>query len=203
MNYGQVKTQTLKLMKQYSVAGTEIPASYNNQADYLTVIPGLVNEAMMEIATTVRKIPAVIRLSDLPKEELGKQVRYCMPYDFYQLVSGDVVKTSNGMLLHTNHFMLQGKTYIVVPACEDGDYEITYYRYPYLLPDEPSDDAPLDNTVDTHLAIPYYVASKLLMTDDEFQCALCNNTWDEKLRNMQQNISMEVRTVTDVYGFNL
>ena len=90
-----------------------------------------------------------------------------------------------------------------IPAEEAGDYEITYYRYPALSPDEPDDNAMLDNTPDTHLAIPYYVASKLLMSDDEFQCALCNNTWDEKLRMMQQDINVEVRTVEDVYGFNL
>ena len=203
MNYGQVKNQALKLMKQYSIAGSEIPASYNKQADYLVVIPGLVNEAMMEIATTVRKLPVIVNLGDLPHEQIGAQVRYTLPDDFYQLVSGLVMRTVDGRLLHTNQFMVQGKQCLIVPAEEAGDYEITYYRYPALLPDEPDDNAMLDNTPDTHLAIPYYVASKLLMSDDEFQCALCNNTWDEKLRMMQQDINVEVRTVEDVYGFNL
>lgn len=202
MNYGQVKTQTLKLMKQYSVAGTEIPVSYNNQADYLTVIPGLVNEAMMEIATTVRKIPVIAQLSTLPSEVVGHRVKYTLPDDFYQFVSGSVLKTLDGHILHTNCFMLQGHKYLFVPADEAGDYEITYYRYPELLPDDPDEDAELDNTPDTHLAIPYYVASKLLMSDDEFQCALCTNTWDDKLRMMQPDVHMEVRHVTDVYGFN-
>ena len=203
MNYGQVKNQALKIMKQYSIAGSEIPASYNNQADYLVVIPGLVNEAMMEIATTVRKIPVVMNMSDLPSEQLGeRQTRYTLPDDFYQFVSGDVLRTIDGHLIHTNHFMLQGKQYIIVPTCEAGDYEFTYYRYPRMLPESPEDTASLDNTPDTHLAIPYYVASKLLMTDDEFQCALCHNTWDDKLRNMQPDITSEAHQVCDVYGFD-
>lgn len=202
MNYGQVKDQTLKLMKQYSIAGNEIPADYNNQDDYLAAIPGLVNEAMMEIATTVRKIPVVVKLSELPHEELGMSTSYTLPDDFYQLISGSVVRTLEGHLLHTNIYMLRGKKCLVVPTHEAGDYEVTYYRFPELLSEDPAVDTELDNTPDTHLAIPYYVASKLLMSEDSFQCALCNNLWDEKLKMMQQAVTVEVRRVDDVYGFH-
>ena len=60
MTYEQVKNQTLKLLNQYSVAGNKVEGSYNNQADYLKRIPELVNDAMVEIATTARKIPQTV-----------------------------------------------------------------------------------------------------------------------------------------------
>ena len=97
MNYGQVRDQVLKLLNQYSIAGAQVSPSYNNQQDYLNRIPGLVNDAVMEIATTARKIPALIRLDDLEHEEKGKEIWYELPEDFYQLVSGSVVQAREGV----------------------------------------------------------------------------------------------------------
>ncbi len=43
MTFGELKKRVLQLIFSYSVAGSEIPATYNNQADYLAMIPGLIN----------------------------------------------------------------------------------------------------------------------------------------------------------------
>lgn len=51
-----VQDITLQLINQYSIAGSLVSASYNNQQDYLLRIPLLVNDAQNYIATTAKKI---------------------------------------------------------------------------------------------------------------------------------------------------
>ena len=65
MTYGELKKRVLQLIFSYSVAGSEIPATYNNQADYLAMIPGLVNNGQMDIATSVKRLPAQVLIDDL------------------------------------------------------------------------------------------------------------------------------------------
>jgi len=201
LNYGQVKDQVLKLLNQYTRAGAPVTDSYNNQLDYLKRIPSLVNDALMEIATTARKIPAVLTLSSLPRSVVGDQARYELPEDFYQFVSGSVVTTTTGKLLHTNCFSTQGRKTLLVPKDEAGDYTISYYRYPTLLPENPDDGAELDNEPETHQAIPFYVASFLVAHDDAFLCSLFSNKYADKLAKMFAGITTEVRPVDDAYGF--
>ena len=204
MTYKWVKEQTLKLLNQYSVAGREIPVTYNNQEDYLKRIPSLVNDAMMEIATTVRKIPETMCLTELLGEEHGNEMWYELPDDFYQFKSGDTVRTTNGRVLHTNLYSILGKKTLVIPKKEVGDYYITYYRYPRLLDEtQPWDDAILDNDPETHAAIPFYVASFLVAQDNSFLCALFTNKFDDKLSKMLPTISASAVQTEDVYRFDL
>ena len=65
MNYGQLKRQVMQLVFSESIAGNEIPVTYNNQAEYIRAIPGLANDCMMYIATTVKKIPELVLLTSL------------------------------------------------------------------------------------------------------------------------------------------
>lgn len=203
MTYGQVKTLVLKLLNQHSVAGTLVENSYNNQQDYINRIGALINDATMEIATSVRKIPEVLRLEDLDAEDLGETLRYEMPANFYQLVSGDTAVTCRGAVVPTNQYSVQGQRYLLLRKNEvDADQvSVTYYRYPELLPDNPSDSDQLDNTPDTHQAIAYYVASMLVAQDDAFLCALLNNKYEDKLARLSPGVTMEVRPIEDAYSF--
>lgn len=201
MNYGQVRDQVLKLLNQYTRAGAAVEPSYNNQQDYLNRIPGLVNDAMMEIATTARKIPATIALDDLPSQALGEEVRYQLPESFWQFLSGSVVTTREGRTLHTNCYTLQGRRYLLLPQEEAGSCTITCYRYPELLSDKPADTDQLDNAPETHFAIPFYVASYLVAGEDNFLCALFYNKYEDKLAKMGQGLTAQVQSVSDSYRF--
>jgi len=201
LTYGQVRDQTLKLLNQYTVAGRPVEPSYNNQEDYIKRIPALVNDAMMEIATTARKIPAQLRLRDLGCTKMGGQVRYELPEDFYQFVSGSVVTTVEGAVLHTNRFARLGQRTFLVPDTENGDYTLTYYRYPRLLEEEPDEEEQLDNEPETHYAIPFYAAAFLADHDDSFLCALFMNKFEDKLAKMSQGVNARPETVSDVYRF--
>lgn len=201
MNYGQVRDQVLKLLNQYTVAGTPVPGSYNNQQDYLNRIPGLVNDALTEIATTARKIPATVNLVDLFPEEYGAWIRYALPNDFYQFVSGSVIDTLEGDILPANLFQVQGRKYLLVPKDKAGDYTITYYRYPRLISENPNDRTELDNEPETHYAVASYVAAHLLAHDNLSLSAMYHNAYEDKLAKMGPGVTAEVRTVGDVYGF--
>lgn len=205
MNYGQVRDQALKLINQYSVAGEKVALSYNNQEDYVLRIPGLVNDCMMEIATTARKIPATLILSyDLDYDFIGNYTRFQLPDDFYQFKTGDtLVTTAEGFTFHTNLYRIQGRNYLLIPSRElerGQTYTITYYRYPTMLPEKPADDAALDNVPETHYAIPYYVAAYLVIYDDAFQYASFYNKYEDRLQKMMPDISAEAHPVADVYG---
>ena len=201
MTYEQVKNATLKLLNQFTMAGVPVAGSYNNQQDYLNRIPTLVNDALMEISTTAKKITVLQNLRSLPREDLGKQVRYELPGDFYQLVSGSVVTTQEGKVLHTNQYSTQTSKYLLVPKEEAGDYTVAYYRYPQLLPETPAADDELDNDPETHFAIPYYVAAMLVIHDDAFLYASFYNKYEDKLAKMGPGLTAEIDATQDVYAF--
>lgn len=201
MNYGQVRDQVLKLLNQYTRAGTPVEGSYNNQQDYLERIPGLVNDAMMEIATTARKIPMLVRLESLLHEETEREVRYELPENFYQMESGSVTVTHEGKTLHTNQYAIHGKKYLVIPKKEAGDHTIICCRYPNLLGEKPAETDELDNQPETHYAVPFYVAAYLVIHDDPFLYATFYNKYEDKLAKMGPGVTAEVRPTADAYGF--
>ena len=207
MNYGQARDLILKLLNQYTVAGEEYAVTYNNQQDYLNRIPALLNDAMMEIATTMKKIPATMNLNDLVCEERGHTLRFELPTDFYQFESGDTVRTKNGFTFHTNWYAQQGKRFLIIPKAEkpkdQSEYEITYYRYPTLLPEKPADSVPLDNDPETHTAAAYYAASFLVADDSAFLASMFMNKYEDKLAKMSRGISAEVHPTADSYLFSL
>lgn len=207
MTFEQVQNQVLKLLNQYSVAGALVAPAYNNQQDYLNRVASLANDAVMEIATTARKIPATLDLSTLESEDAGDWVRYELPEDFYQFKTGDtLLTTDDGHLLHTNRYTISGQKYLLVPKreIEEGSsYTITYYRYPRLLSDKPAPTDELDNAPETHYAVPFYVAAFLVIHDDNFLFASFYNKFEDKLAKMSAGLSVEARSVDDVYNFGM
>lgn len=207
MTFEQVQNQVLKLLNQYSVAGALVAPAYNNQQDYLNRVASLANDAVMEIATTARKIPATLDLSTIGSEDAGDWVRYELPEDFYQFKTGDtLLTTDDGHLLHTNRYTISGQKYLLVPKreIEEGSsYTITYYRYPRLLSDKPAPTDELDNAPETHYAVPFYVAAFLVIHDDNFLFASFYNKFEDKLAKMSAGLSVEASSVDDVYNFDM
>ena len=64
MTYGEMKSFVLQLLHQYTVAGDEIPDTYNGQADDLLRIPLLTRDAVLYVTTTNRKLRAVAELAE-------------------------------------------------------------------------------------------------------------------------------------------
>ena len=105
MTYGQMRDRVLMLLNQYSIAGGKIRVTYNNQADYLTRVPGAVNEALVYLATTARRLRKVRQLEEA--ERTGTWRVFALPEDCWQVCSGGV-------------FRLLGEDRLAVAGAADG-----------------------------------------------------------------------------------
>lgn len=202
MLYSEIKRETLGHINQYSIAGSPIAASYNNQADYLSRIPLLINEGVMNIRTLVKPEPVVFPLTE--GEEYGGMWRYELPEDFWSLKTGGVSVIRDGQFRKTNNYRLMGKKYILIPKNADGQFSVEYYKYPNKLPlDNTLTDAfDLEEDPEVIQAATYYAAANLVMYDDEHACACLYNDYESRLGRISPGITVEVRPVDDAYCFH-
>lgn len=199
MTYGQVKRAALRLINASTVAGVEIPLSYNDQADLVKAMPTLVDDAVMQIATTVKKIPAAACLGTLERVQSGGRELVSLPADCWRLMSGGLLQPESGERFR-DYRLLGGR--LLLPAGL-GELWAEYWRYPTSVGSDPDDEAPLDNSPDTHTAIPYFVAGQLVMYDDAFRYAALHSEWESRLRRLGENVFTEIGRVRDAYaGFD-
>lgn len=210
MTYGQLKKLVMQLIFSESIAGNEIPETYNNQADYLRMIPGLANDGMMYIATTVKRIPELLPLSSLSRKEVGDYYQYSLPGDFWQMHNGGLIwqkpiGAGQTAFERFHWYRLYARDQLLVPKNTPNLDEmiVEYYRYPRQLEDEPADDDVLDNTPDTHAALPYYIAAQLVMYDDPFRYSALWNAFETRLSRITEPVTTEYSMVDNTYdGFN-
>lgn len=69
-------------------------------------------------------------------------------------------------------------------------------------PTEPPDCAELDNAVETHFPIPYYVAAHLVLDEDAFAYASLENEWTSKIQRLYQLPQPYRHIVEDSYGLD-
>ena len=201
MLYSEIKRETLGHIDQYSMAGSPVAASYNNQADYLNQIPILINEALVNIRTLVKPEPVVLQLTD--GEEYGHMMRYELPEDFWSLKTGGVSVIRHGRFTKTNDYRLQGKKYFLTPKTEDS-YTVEYYRYPNMLPvDRTPEDFNLEEDIEVIQAATYYAAANLVMREDEFMYASLYNDYESRLSRISRGTTVEIQPVQDAYLFNM
>ena len=196
MTYGQVKRAALRLLNAGTIAGLEIPPSYNDQADLVLAMPSLVDDAVMQIATTVKKIPAAASLEKLEKTGAGSGVLYTLPADCWRLMNGGLLRPGDDRRF--SDYRLLGRQ-LLLPA-EEPELWVEYWRYPASVGNEPDEDSPLDNSPDTHTAVPYFVAGQLVMYDDAYRYAALHNEWESRLRRLGEAVFTESSRVRDAYA---
>lgn len=198
MKYADIKREVLSHINQYTMAGSQVAPSYNNQADYLNRIPVLLNEALVNIRTLVKPIPVVLPLTD--GEPYGGMVRYELPTDFWSLRTGGVSVIRNGRFRRTNQYRLQGRKYILAP--DDGEYTVEYYRYPVQLPLDSTltDSYEVEEDPEVIQAATYYASAYLVLQEDEFAYATLYNDYESRLGRISPGITAEVQPVEDSYG---
>ena len=206
MNYGEARDLALHLIHQESIAGTRIPGTYNNQQDYLDKIPGLINAAQMDLATTSKKIPASVTLGELTFTQTGHSCIYNLPGNLWQRKgSGILVPTrandyaEAGLYKRFNRCKELGRDRLVLPTGLPDDSILEYWRYPYRLGPNPDDSEELDNAPEAQEAVPYYVAAHLVIWDDAFLYASFYNTYEEKKMQMVELPTTEPSVVEDVF----
>lgn len=186
MTYGLLKRRVLELLDQYSVAGETIPPDYNNQSDYESRIPGLLNSALVEIRGQYPR-RAVAELSGGVRR--GFLTEYSLPRNFKSLCTGGVYV--GGERTPTNEYQLFGDSHILVPG--DRKYYVEYWRKPESLVTSPSDETELDEDDDALEAAIAYAAAWLTLNDDSFNHTALKNLYEDKLIRMAPPVTAEYR----------
>ena len=202
MTYGELKNRVLELIFSYSVAGSQIPATYNNQADYIAMIPGLVNNGQMDIATSVKRIPAIAFLEDLEQEQAGERVLYKLPDDCWlPFTGGLLLPRSRRYERFFGYRIIAGK--IELPWRAPEGMALEYWRYPERVSADTGDDVVLDNTPDVHECLVFYVAAHLLAYDDAYRYTVFLNMYEERISRLREPIWMEPGPIEDVYRMRM
>ncbi|MBR3569845.1 MAG: hypothetical protein IKN96_03450 [Oscillibacter sp.] len=197
MQYRTVKRAVLELIDRHSVAGEEISPAYNNQSDALRRIPGLVNQALLDIRTGPAPERSVCRLDGGERLPDGRR-RHALPGDFWRLCSGGVRKLCADGARPANDYELWGERAIVTP---EGSYSAEYYHYPALLPDDPTDEYECGETAEVLRLACLYAAACLMRTEDEFAYATLYEEYETRLNRLTPAVVAEVGAVADAYGF--
>ena len=198
MTYGEMKNYVLKLLNRYSIAGEQVPMSYNDRADIEARIPELTRDALQYIATSCRRLREVAPLA--APERVGKFRLYQLPDDCYQLCGGLLRLTRGGNVVRYSNYRPVGGRQVLIPASDDGQYLVEYFRYPVLFEGEPADEDFLDCPPEAQMAVAYYVAAHLAMEDNNYLHAALHNEFELKMLRLQEAPVTECGVVEDVYG---
>ena len=198
MTYGELKNRVLELIFSYSVAGSQIPATYNNQTDYIAMIPGLVNNGQMDIATSVKRIPAMVMLSELESEQIGERVLYKLPADCWMPFTGGLLfPGSRRYERFFGYRIIAGK--LELPRHAPEGMALEYWRYPERVTAQTADSVELDNTPDVHECLVFYVAAHLLAYDDAYRYTTFLNMYEERISRLKEPVWIEPGPIEDVY----
>ncbi len=201
MTYDELKNRVLELIFSYSVAGSQIPAAYNNQADYLAMIPGLINNGQVDIATSVKRIPAVAFLDDLEIEQAGESFLYVLPSDCWLPFTGGLLfPESRSYERYFGYRFIGGR--IEVPFHAPSGLALEYWRYPEMVSSQTADSTELDNTPDVHECLVFYVAAHLLAYDDAYRYTVFLNMYEERRKRLREPVWIEPGPIHNVYQQN-
>lgn len=201
MNYKQARLITLQLINRYTMAGSRIADTYNDQADYLRRIPALLNDAAMQAATTTAPIRVLDELRNLRCDDNGAWLVYTMPEDCWQMASGGLIRCHAAEFERFHGYHPVGANQFAVPKGLRGELQVEYFRYPRMLGEDPGDEDELDNTPAAQAVLPYYAAAQLLMQEDAFAYSSLKNEFESRLARLAQRPHTDFNTVDDAYGW--
>lgn len=200
MTLGECKRKALELIFQYSSAGTVIPDSYNDQADYTGRIPGLVNAAQLEIAA-IRPIGTLIAVSSLtrgPAPVAGNTV-YLLPEDCFRIMDGGLARIGQGSVRREKDYRLLFPNRLLLLTSDVRDLYLEYFRYPEKLALTAPDSTELDNCREAQECVPYYVAAQLVLYDDPYRYSVLYNEYLRRLALLRCPERAEHGLVENVY----
>lgn len=197
----------LQLLNQYSITGTLVPLSYNDQSDTELRMINLINDAQMEIAKMVKPIVESMTI-EVPEPVRGapmEDIAVSMPDDFNHVI-GVYFTPANGFnqtTVDASTYKWLGDDTILLPNRPAGIYRIEYNRFPVRYDKDVDQSTELDNTPDTHEAIPYYIAAIISLDENQRAYFALYNVWETRLSRLGYKPAHAVRTmVQDVYGFD-
>lgn len=209
MTYGEFKNRVLALVFSYSIAGDTIASTYNNQADYLRQIPGLLNSAQTYVYQ-FRRFEDCVRLEDLDKEEMDDMDMYILPEDCLRMKPG-LIKPGRVLYgpLRNSHlferftdYRLFGGNKLLVPKGLGEKFHLLmeYDKRAVPIPENVPDSYVLKNVDEVNEILPFYVAAHLVIYDDSFRYASFKNEFEDRLNRLMVNPTyVETSEIRDAY----
>lgn len=203
MTYGELKTKVLNLIFSYSIAGDEIKLSYDNQADYINMIPPLLSSVQSYIYQ-IKTIRDSIFLKDLEFEDHGDTYLYHLPDDCMKVIPGIIIPRgrAHGPVFHRrSDYRLFGGDKMLVPKDYPDDAILEYEKRAVPIPQNVPDNYVLKNTEEVNEIIPFYIAAFVVMYDDAFRYAALYNEFETRLQRLKTNPAyVEANDTFDVYA---
>ena len=179
--------------------------SERSDFDYPDMFHTLANEAQMLIATQGDKI-----LREREIEVIGQSLSLAdgEPAPFTQgsqrgyelMLPEDVYEVRNILDVRGNPvtFDTYERGVAIVPA--PGTYKVIYYALPKVIDENTPDDYEYEVPLYTHVAIPYYIAYRLVGTDDTTLYQALKNQWNMYMGIFNQTGKARVKKIVNVYG---
>ena len=148
-----LKNIAMQLIDEYSE--TKSPTE---DEDIKSKLNGLFNTALFEVAQ-IKKILKVYQFSI--KEEVETEYKAIgLPDDFMEEKRLRYFSSNNSIL----RYYIQKDKLKVHKSCL-GTFELEYYAIPEEITEDNQDDYEFELDMDAQMALPYYVASSVLMSD--------------------------------------
>lgn len=206
MTYGYCRDASLKLINQYSIGGTVIAPAYNNQFDYLKRVPELINDGLLLLAAELGVPEALLSLdgsmpeAPVPVEMSGGWSYIDLPEDFLRLSPRGLLRADEGGLKFNKDYIMLSSGRLALRTEHLSGLTVVYVRQPQKVTPESTDAALLDLPDWAAGALPYYVASHLVIGDDSFLYAALLNEFEARLLRLKPQISCETGLIEDEYG---
>ena len=203
MTYGELKKKVLNLIFSYSIAGDPIELTYDNQADYVNMIPPLLSSVQTYIYQ-IKKIRDSILLKDLTVEDLGEVNMYHLPDDCIKVIPGIIVPGGghHTPVFHRRmDYKLFGGDKMMAPKDYPDNAILEYEKRAVPIPQNVSDNYVLKNTEEVNEIIPFYIAAFVVLYDDPFRYSALYNEFETRLQRLETNPTyVEKSEIHDVYG---
>jgi hypothetical protein len=189
VNYAQFRDLTIKLLNSYSASGNLTPITDDSVQDAALRFPSFAQACQVEIATTAKYI-----LKNISFEQRSSTVQtyneYTLPSNLFKIRKVE----ANEKIID---WELIERFNIRVLASLTGPIKVFYNAYPTEITDNVLDDFIFDLDEEACQAIPYYVASQILIDDpvNKSVGARLFDIYQGKLGNMSNVITQGSRRV--------
>ena len=157
MNFAQLRDLTIKLLNSYSASGNLTPLSDSSVQDAVLRFPAFAQTCQIEISTTAKYILKNISFEQIASTEITYN-EYTLPSALFNIRKVEANEKIIDWEL-TERYRLR------VLAKLTGPIKVFYNAYPTEVPASPPDEWPFDLDEEACQAIPFYVASQVLIDD--------------------------------------
>jgi len=208
--------KTLQLLNQYSIAGSIVPLSYNDQSDTISRMINLINDAQMQMATTVKPIHETLTIevpeapNSEPYKDLSFNIKDLIPEGEELYYAAELLFTPSfghdRRMINASKYKWVGDDVLLLPNRPAGTYTLLYWRFPTrfdpLMTPAVRAETPLDNTPDTHEMIPFFVGAMIALDENPKTYFSLFNEWETRLSRLGNKPPHAEQTqVQDVYNF--